>query len=435
MYTKVTGLLLILLLLLSGLPLAAQEVALLQKAEVMFVRPGEAAPAFACAEEDCERLAWLPAGARVWIIGQVEGRELEGSPQWYDVLLDCPCFDYEISNLTAVPSLGLDSQPWHLWHPYLSPDGSRIATVNAVFLYIWDAASGERLLKKMLEPFNLYHMAWSPDGAHIVAGGHTHDTPERNLLVLDADGQSLAPLEGQVGEVWGMAWSPDGTRIVSVGNELRIWDVQQGTSLVTVESSAPSVDWSPDGTRFVTGGYGEGLQVRDSTSGELLSALDGGDVGTIQDVEWSPDGTRIAYASVHENSGSAIRVWDVTSQDHPEPLIESTDWISDVSWSPDSSFLVSGVEGVVLILDPDDGRALAGLTKRGDFDRWIHLGPVDWSPEGNRIAATGFSIPPTNDERLVSMLALVWDLTLIPEGQTRAFIHSSQLIPDAAADG
>ena len=38
-------------------------------------------------------------------------------------------------------------------------------------LYVWDAASGERLLKKMLEPFNLNHMAWSPDGAHIVAGG------------------------------------------------------------------------------------------------------------------------------------------------------------------------------------------------------------------------------------------------------------------------
>ena len=68
MYTRLTGLLLlILLLLLSGLPLAAQEVALLQKAEVMIVRPGEAAPAFACAEEDCERLAWLPAGARCHI--------------------------------------------------------------------------------------------------------------------------------------------------------------------------------------------------------------------------------------------------------------------------------------------------------------------------------------------------------------------------------
>ena len=66
MYTRLIGLLLLILsLLLSGLPLAAQEVALLQKAEVMIVRPGEAAPAFACAEEDCERLAWLPAGARV----------------------------------------------------------------------------------------------------------------------------------------------------------------------------------------------------------------------------------------------------------------------------------------------------------------------------------------------------------------------------------
>ena len=84
-----------------------------------------------------------------------------------------------------------------------------------------------------------------------------------------------------------------------------------------------------------------------------------------------------------------------------------------------------------MILDPDDGKALAVLRKRDDLDRWVHLGPVDWSPEGNRIAATGFSIPPTNGERLVSMLALVWDLTLIPDGRTLAFIHSNRLTDDS----
>ena len=238
---------------------------------------------------------------------------------------------------------------------------------------------------------------------------------------------------GQVGEVWGMAWSPDGTRIVSVGNELRIWDVQQGTSLITVESSAPSVAWSPDGTRIVTGGYGEGLQVRDSTSGELLSALDGGDVGTIQDVEWSPDGTRIAYASVRENSGSAIRVWDVTSQDNPEPLIESTDWIFDVSWSPDSRFLVSGVEGAVLILDTGDGRVLASLTvvvspynQDLDSDRFL-MGLVDWSLDGNHIAASGIVFSSMTPEGA----AHVWDLVSIPDGRPRAFIRSSRLTDDS----
>ena len=87
MYTRLTGLLLILLLLLSGLPLAAQE--------TMAVRPGDVAPAFVCAEEDCERLALLPAGAGVAILGEVEGREREGSSLWYEVLLDCHCFDYE----------------------------------------------------------------------------------------------------------------------------------------------------------------------------------------------------------------------------------------------------------------------------------------------------------------------------------------------------
>ena len=130
MYSRLTGLLLlILLLLLAGLPLAAQE--------TMAVRPGEAAPAFTCAEEDCERLAWLPAGARVAVIGQVEGRELEGSPQWYDVLLDCPCFDYESHSLNELPDIkGPEPNIWHPWQPFWAPDSARIATIVGSGLHL-----------------------------------------------------------------------------------------------------------------------------------------------------------------------------------------------------------------------------------------------------------------------------------------------------------
>ena len=144
MYTRLTGLLLlILLLLLSGLPFAAQE--------TMAVRPDNTAPAFACAEEDCERLALLPAGAGVTVIGGVEGRELKRSPLWYEVQLDCPCFDYESRKLSGAPPAdeeGVTSS----WNPYWSPDGTRIATVVTGDLYVWDV-----------------RLAWLPAGASVRA--------------------------------------------------------------------------------------------------------------------------------------------------------------------------------------------------------------------------------------------------------------------------
>ena len=461
MYTRLTGsLLLILLLLLSGLPLAAQEVALLQKAEVMIVRPDNAAPAFVCAEEDCERLALLPAGAGVAVIAQVEGRTLEDSRLWYEVLLDCPCFDYERRELEDPPytkESGTTSRTtWRSWHPYWSPDSTHIATVDVIDLYVWDATSGERLVKEPLDIFHSNDMAWSPDGTRIVAGGgvrleegnEPRYEPERNLLVVGADGRFPALLTGQDKGVWHVAWSHDGTRIAAAGDELRIWDAQQGASLVTIDVSASIVDWSPDDTRLVTSSHEGGLRVWEAASGKLLNSLGGDDFDHISDVAWSPDGTRIAYTSyeVMEResdsgliTGSALNIWDGSDRNSPVPLFESQDWISDLDWSPGSRFLVASIRGGVQVLDAGDGHIVASLIPElkpysGELEEAIYLiEHVDWSPDGRRIAASGISSGMGLSE--MRSAALVWDLTLIPEGRAHAFIHSSQLERTTSGNG
>ena len=439
-----------LLLLLTGWPLVAQE--------TMLVKSGSAAPAFTCVEDDCERLAWLPAGASVAVIGQVEGRELEGSNLWYEALLDCPCFDYERRTLADVPDTrDPDSNRWFLWYPYWSPDSSLIATVAGSDLVVWDAKSGERLVKEPLDIFYSYHMAWSPDGARIIAGGGVyvdeayehHYEPERNLLVVSADGRDPAPLPGQDGGVWDVAWSHDGTRIAAVGTELRIWDAQQDSSLLTIDASAQVVDWSPDDTRIITSSYEGGLQVWDAASGALLNSLGEGADDHIADVAWSPDGARIAYTinlphtindvrTDYSPPYGSLRVRYGAGQDHPAPLAEAEGWIMGLSWSPDGRFLVYGADGAISIMDADDGQVRASLTptvtpynRDQDSDSFL-MSLVDWSPDGKHIAAAGQVLLPRGFE--LRSAALVWDLTLIPDGQTRAFIHSSHLILEAPAD-
>ncbi len=421
MVTRLTGLLLILLLLLSGLPLVAQDTDPLP--ETMYVRKGRTAPAFACAEEDCERLALLPAGAGVTVIGGVEGRELKRSPLWYEVLLNCPCFDYESRQLSGDPATDEEGY-MRSWFPYWSPDGSRIATVIYNKLYIWDAGSGELLVTEALNPFTPSDMAWSPDGTRIVVSGYVYpnDAPEQNLLLLDADGQSRTSLEGQAGQISAVAWSHDGTRIVAAGTETRIWDALEGTSLLAIGTSSTVVDWSPDDTRIVTGGGQQvELHVWDAASGALLDTLER--AGPAHHVVWSPDGARIAYAGHSgERPYGALYIWDTNRRERSASLAESS-WGLDVSWSPDGRFLAATVDSVVSILDAADGRKLASLTTREDFVGGF-LGHVawaqDWSPDGSQIAASGIG----NGE---DVAAWIWDVTLVLEAPPRVWIHSSYL--------
>ena len=447
MHTRFTGLLLLILsLLLSGLPLAAQEVALLQKAEVMIVRPGEAAPAFACAEEDCERLAWLPAGARVAVISQVEGRELEGSPQWYEVLLDCPCFDYDKIALSDLPFLDPDTDNFAMLHPDFSPAGERIAAVHGSFLYVWDAQSGELLVKEMLDEFPLQHMdmSWSPDGKRILVVGATIDDQiaSRNiLLLLDADGQSRRSLDLQDGFAMGVAWSNDGTRFLTTGDALRIRDGQQGELLITIDALFTTAAWSPDDTRIITGGYvdqagdmslaGE-LALWESASGDLLEFRDTG--CHIASIKWSPDNSRIAWGNIDESCGG-LHVFEVTSGNISDSLTDDS-LAFTVTWSPDGRFLMANMGYKVQLLDPDDGRVHAILAEP---DNGFFPGMADWSPAGDRIAIAGFtSTPPMGNQRgrsTKSYAAWIWDLTLIPDGRTLTFIHSSLLGNAAPGDG
>lgn len=449
----------ILLLFLATLPLAAQE--------TMFITAEGSAPAFACAEADCERLAWLPAGAEVTVIGPVEGRA-----GWYEVILDCPCFDYEHKFLENAPAVPVsDEGSWTLWQPRWSFDGSRIAAVVGAELYVWDAPGGTLLAQVSHAPFALHPPAWSPIGPQMVVTGIDQDGQKSLLLLLDAEGQALRTLDEREGWIAGAAWSPDGSRIAAAGDELSVWDVQQQRSLFAIEAFStalhwspdgervvtinhrneaaqvrdassgallfslgeqsggqlPLVEWSPDGARIVTSDHMAGnIQVWDAADGQLISALAAGDYGYLFDAHWSPDGKQLLYALTGDLSGKLKR-WSGREQDPPRTLVDSDQGILEFSPSPDGQFLVAGIEGEVRIVDAADGRLLATLWQPDIDARPWFSGHVAWSPEGRRVAAAETRFGRGSPVGMRNSVASVWDLNLLPAGPTRAFIHSSQL--------
>ena len=113
-------------------------------------------------------------------------------------------------------------------------------------------------------------LAYSPDGRHIVSGGD-----DDTLRIWDAtSGEALMRLEGHESLVNALAYSPDGRHIVSgsLDSTLRIWDATSGEALMTLrghESSVNALAYSPDGRHIVSGSRDHTLRIWDATSGKL----------------------------------------------------------------------------------------------------------------------------------------------------------------------
>ena len=70
---------------------------------------------------------------------------------------------------------------------------------------------------------------WSPDGTRVLSA-----SSDNALRLWDAaTGDVLLRLTGHENSVWGCAWSPDGRRVLSASadNTLRLWDAATGVEL------------------------------------------------------------------------------------------------------------------------------------------------------------------------------------------------------------
>jgi WD40 repeat protein len=252
---------------------------------------------------------------------------------------------------------------------------------------VWDEATGSELYTLQYEPLaeSLFSgfaidVSWSPDGNKLLLS-----MGDGVATIWDAaSGEELLRLAADVTDrPANAAWSPDGARIVTMSQAgpIRVRDAITGQELLPFEEALPyAVSWSPDGSRIVSADFestGGGATVRNSATGEVLLNLFPADFSFgVGAVAYSPDGTRIVAFS-EDGLG---RVFDASSGEAllTFPGVVGT-W-GGATWSPSGTrFLIGGSSGAVKVFDATTGNEVVSLT--------IGMAAqASWSPDGTRFA-------------------------------------------------
>ena len=173
-------------------------------------------------------------------------------------------------------------------------DGSQIAVVSNIGIWIYNVHSGEAL-HLLPNISGMDHHTFSPDGKTLAMGGYT------SVTLMDTETGATRTLSGHGYYVVSFSFSPDGKTLAtgSWDRTVRLWEVETGKHILKL----------------------------------------GGDIGSVLQVCLSPDGRTIA--SVDGDDKKTIRLWDTVSEKQLRILTENVSNIKKIVFSIDGKSLIS----------------------------------------------------------------------------------------------
>ena len=267
-----------------------------------------------------------------------------------------------------------------------SPDGTRIASIDDGGVQVWDAATGQVLLRVPMGTPGNRGIAFSPDGKRLAVAGDGKDaevwdsvTGEK-LLTLHPP-----PFPGEPFCCYLIDYSPDGKYIITLngragnGRAVMVWDAVSGKEVPGTSFDASAMAFSPDGKHLALAA--DKTNIYDTQTWNVVLSLSTY-TGTIHSIAYSPDSTRIAMALFE----GTVKVWDATTGKELYTLYSHTSGVNSAAFSPDGKYLAATVaRGVIKLWDlsqvgqPDaQPISLYGHTKS--------VGPLAFSPDGKRLA-------------------------------------------------
>lgn len=237
-----------------------------------------------------------------------------------------------------------------------SPDGALIATSNDDgTVSAWNADTGQEVLTFKAHEDYVQHVLFSPDGARLAttSGDGTAKVWDWSATLAKGEGVLLQTLSGHEGPVENAAFSPDGARLVTASfadGTVKLWDIDQGEALHTLDLNSFGVAWSPDGRYLVTGEPTGELAVWDAESGEKATSAFTHNNGVIQTMTFNPDGSLLASAG----GDGAARLWRFDAEGLQELMVLAghDDQVIEPTFSPDGRFLAtSSGDGTIRVWD------------------------------------------------------------------------------------
>ncbi|MBS0187467.1 MAG: serine/threonine protein kinase [Planctomycetes bacterium] len=232
----------------------------------------------------------------------------------------------------------------------MSSDGRQLVALSSDQPpQIWDATSGERLLKLATDD-SVNCAAFSPDGRRLA-------TASINGLVdlWNDAGTHLASLRGHTDQVNSVAFDTDGRSLVtaSVDGTVRLWDATAGTSRAVMRGSGMPVTCaaiSPDGARIVATSTEGTLWIWSASTGELVREIPIG-ADSLWSLALAPD--RPAAAVISQKGELAI--WDYESGHKIATAASALSPLCTPQFVRSGELLaVASPSGAVLLLDARD---------------------------------------------------------------------------------
>ncbi|MCA0453181.1 MAG: protein kinase [Chloroflexi bacterium] len=357
-----------------------------------------------------------------------------------------------------------------IWSVAYNPDGASFATGNELGnVIVWNADDGAKITE--LQPVQadlIFALAYNPDGSLLASGSGDSTIQLWDAASYEPLGE---PLAEHAGSVLTLTFSPDGSRLASSGNDGTVifWDVATGEFLYDIVTGhtkrVKAITFNNDGSELITASDDNLMRVWDSetlqqigpdlvgysaiwsiafnpTNDTFAAAASDNAVmlwslnanpplvtyslsepSNILTVAYSPDGKMYATAGGSKGEDNRIHLWNATDNTEISTMQGHIGYISELTFSPDSTRLVSaGSDNTLHIWDVAKAVSLSVIPLTGNT-RYI---PVAFSPDGSTIASgsadgnialwnaqTGVAI----DHTLVGHTADILSLAFSPDGK------------------